>query len=139
MNKKLSQQNQQASVPPLSQSALNKLLDNQAKELELRSQELIIRKTEIDHNQMYALSALEAQKEDRSEVRQTYKSVMKIKTIVYSVCFIAILGFACFALLMGESQIIMEVLKISLPAVATSIGGFYFGKNKGIESEKNKD
>lgn len=126
-------------LAPVSQSAINKFLDNQAKELELKSQELMLRKSEIDNNQAYSLKALEAQKEDRRETRETYTLVMKWRSIVYSLCFVIILIFCGYAIYMGESQIIMEVLKISLPALATGVGGYFFGKNKGIESEKNKD
>ncbi|XKM12654.1 hypothetical protein RCS94_06405 [Orbaceae bacterium ac157xtp] len=136
MNKKV---DQPSAPPQLSQSAINKLLENQAKELELRNQELMLRKAEIDNNQAYSLKALEAQKEDRRETRQTYKSIMKLRTALYSVCFICILMFCSYAIFMGETQIIMEALKVALPAIATGVGGFYFGKNKGAESERNKD
>ena len=127
------------SLSPMSQSAINKFLDNQAKDLELKNQELMLRKSEIDNNQVYSLKALEAQKEDRRETRQTYESVMKWRLMLFSACFVVILIFCGYAIYMGESQIIMEALKILLPAVATAVGGYCFGKTKAIESEKNKD
>ena len=139
MSHKNPNKNQQHNESIPTQLTVNKFLENQQKELEIRQQELAIRQVELNNNQAYSLKALEAQKEDRRETRQVYTSVLKWKIIVSSICFTMILLFCGFAIFMGETHIITEVLKISLPAIISGMGGYYFGKNRGIESERNKD
>jgi len=43
---------------PISHTAIEKLLENQSKELEVRTQELAIRRIELEYNQSYSLKAL---------------------------------------------------------------------------------
>lgn len=122
---------------PISQSSIEKFLDNQSKEMEIRATELSIRKAEIDHNQLYSLKVLEAQKEDRVGVRATHSSLIKWKIISFLICFSILLFFCGFAIYLKQTEIIVELIKILVPSIATGIGFYFVGKNKGYALAQN--
>lgn len=70
-------------------------------------------------------------------MRTTHSSIIKWKIVAFLICFLVLLIFCGFAIYMGQTQIIIELMKIVLPSIATGIGGYWFGRNKGYTLAKN--
>ena len=58
-----------AEPPPLDSRTIEQLVQNQTRELELRTRELDLQQQEDRHNFEYAQAALKAQMQDRQDVR----------------------------------------------------------------------
>jgi hypothetical protein len=119
------------SPPPprqISEETARQILAVTTKDLELKAQELELRREELKANATYAEAALSAQSKDRSEGRTHKRETANDKFKFVMKTTILLLLFAGFALYLNKEQVVLEALKIIGPFVAGAASGYYFGK-----------
>ena len=131
-------ENNQLSVPDpssspenqegISSSLFKEFLDNQSKELELKSNELNLKKQEDEHSFQFAQQALSAQIEDRKEQRGFHLKTRKLVYIFATIVSVLFIAFLVFTLAMGKDQITMELIKAVIFIATGSVGGYAIGK-----------
>lgn len=111
-------------LPQLDPVLLERLLENQAQELGIRQQELILQQQQSQNSHEYAQMALDAQVKDREQGRNHYQRYRRER--LYFAAFIAVLlvGFLVFALHIGKDTIALEVLKALVYLLAGGLGGY---------------
>ncbi|MDD2367360.1 MAG: hypothetical protein PHN84_14470 [Desulfuromonadaceae bacterium] len=110
-------------------------LKNQTKELEIREQELVLRKQADNNSFQFAQKSLDAQVTDRTAERE---HVTKNRIyLMYFAAFVivAVVGFLGFALHNGKDAIAMEIIKAILYIVTGSSGGYALGRSKKRDSD----
>lgn len=126
-----------------SQSMLvEKFLENQTKELEVRQQIEENRKQSAKYNFELAKQSLQAQIADRKEEREQNKTVWKwfIIFLGFSVSIIVI--FSAWALFLGKENFLLEIVKIVIYGTSGALAGASWEKLKqksDTSSKKNSD
>lgn len=131
-------QGRSQSNPAQKEKMLDRFIDLQTKELDIKTKELNLREKELVHNQEYALAALQAQKEDRKENRQTYSAILQMRGRYFCIGLFFVLVFAGSAIYMGKSEIVTEALKVLIPSLASAVGGFFWGKSREAAKKENE-
>jgi hypothetical protein len=131
--------NQPARVGPLSEDTARQFLANQAQELALRSKELDLRKTELQHNSQFAEAALTAQAKDRVDERQHKRSAARERMIFGAIVLVVLIAFAAYALYLNKDAIVIELVKIIGPFVVGAAGGYYVGKSRQPPSQPTEN
>ncbi|HEX2853983.1 MAG TPA: hypothetical protein VHO24_12150 [Opitutaceae bacterium] len=117
-------------------------LDVTRKDMELKAQDLSLRKEAQTQSHEYALQSLTAMATDRTAGRTHQRAAMLQYLIFAGIVLLLILTFAGLALYLKQEAIVMEGLKI----VGTFVGGLgagaFFGYRKGqkdtIQSGSNQ-
>jgi hypothetical protein len=124
MSNKPAHRNNQGLQVPLDPDLIHRLLENQARELALRERELLIQQQQAQNGHQYAQLALNAQAEDRKQIREHNKIHRRER--LYFATFISILitGFVIYALQIGKDAIAIEVLKALVYLLAGGAGGY---------------
>lgn len=123
----------------LSPAIVEKIVNNQAKELELREKEIEQSSISLKNSHEFSLASLQAQKEDRSEQR-----IHEAKNTKYYLGFslVIIIGFfILFGLAMkyNKDQIVMEIIKAIIFIGTGVLGGYSWGsKGKKSTSPENE-
>ncbi len=133
-NRNLSQKKQNNS-DPLTPDLIKTLLENQAKELELKTRELALQKQEDDHGFEFGKVALKAKAEDRNLQREH-----DLKARIYTYGLVAVLallifGVIFYAMFSGNNEIAMEIVKAIVYLAGGGLGGY--GAAKAGESRKS--
>ena len=106
-----SQESPEARLPT---ETVNRILDVQESELQIRGRELDVRETEIEANAKYASASLDAQVTDRENERAAQDRIHKRNTRSYvALAFVAVLcavGFAVF----DKEAILFEIIKLAV-------------------------
>ena len=126
-------------VPPT--ELIQAFLSNQGKELELKSQELVLKQQADHHSFEYAKTALTVEQQDREASRRHSLSTQKL---VLSFAFAIFASGACFlgfAIYSGKDAIAMEIIKATIFLVSGGSGGYAIGKSrkKGKDSDNSGD
>jgi hypothetical protein len=130
----------QSSAPPLpSEATVQRFLEVQSRDLQVRMVELELRRTEIDHGAKYAEKTLEAQLQDRKDDREQRRRISNGRLFATVIVIFAVLAFASLALYWNKEAIVMEALKIVGSAVVGFTGGFFYGRGKGMQSGRTSD
>lgn len=103
---------QKAPLPALTEDTLKELLSVQKQELALRLEEVRRDNAEIAHNQSIAKQSIEAQERDRKHEREEITRRQGSQQRFVTVVVVALLGFSGFALYIGQSALVLDVLKI---------------------------
>ena len=112
------------------------MLDNQARELEIRSEEVAMREREAERNHSYAMKALDAQVVDRKDDRIFQKGFLgRFFTFSIIVLVIVVFGFS-YALYLNKDQVVLEIVKAIVFIVSGGLGGYSL---KSIKDKKQED
>ena len=109
-------------------------LDNQAKELELKSREIDLQKQKDDHAFEFAKTALETQTNDRTQQRSFLARTKRnghVFAVIIAVIFVTLL---ITALAMDKDQIALEIIKAVIFIVTGGAGGYAVGRLRNISS-----
>lgn len=117
----------------LSPAIVEKIVSNQAKELELREKEIEQASISLKNSHEFSLASLQAQKEDRSE--QRIHEARNTKNFLWFSLAIIVGLFILFGLAMkyNKDQIVMEIIKAILYIGSGALGGYSWG-SKGKKS-----
>ena len=118
---------------------VTRMLDNQSRELELRAQELILRKEQEKHNFEFAKEALKAQQADRAQIREQWKAGLKIRGALALGFLVIVLGFCAWAIRYDKDQLVMEIGKACLFFGAGGASSYSFGKYRGKLEQQSID
>ena len=121
---------QRPSLPAISEHTLQQLIETQAKEQQLRSQELAIRAKEMEVQAQQASEILAAQERDRDKARTHARSMQRGPLICIGALVVAILIFIGWALYMNKDQTVMEIIRTLVSAGLGGLGGYGIGKAK---------
>lgn len=105
-------------------------LHNQAREIQVRSDELALAKQQDQHAHEYANASLAAQAADLREEREYNTGALKfLGKITVALVFI-ILAFFATLMLTGHEQAALELAKILIYGGVGAAGGYGIGKGK---------
>ena len=114
-------------------------LDNQAKELELKSREIDLQKQKDDHAFEFAKTALKTQINDRTQQRSFFLRTKRngyVFAVIIAFFFIALL---ITALAMDKDQIALEIIKATIFIVTGGAGGYAIGRLRKISSADSSE
>jgi hypothetical protein len=100
------------------------ILEVQKRELEIRTQENINKKLEIESNERIALATIKAQAESDSSHSKTLKAVIIVSQIKWVLIALFVAVAVCIAFVLGYSSEAMEIAKYALFAVAGFAAGY---------------
>lgn len=106
-------------------------LEVNRKEIELRSQELGLRKEQQTQAHELSITSLRGQGTDRQDERIHQRKVAQQYLVFASVLVLALLGFALVAMGMGREAVVMEALKLLAPFIGGLGAGVFLGYRKG--------
>lgn len=118
--------------PSLPANVVQQWVDNQAKELEFRAQELTLRKQEDQNQFELAQKALAAQKEDRSDQRSFHLRSRKHSYYFSIGILFLVLGFLGLLVWMDKDALAGELIKAVVYLGGGAIGGYFYGRTKGM-------
>lgn len=95
----------------LTPDVVKTLLENQAKELELKAIELALQKQQDDHGFEFGKAALSAKIEDRTLQRNHSLAVKKARYVLITILSLIIASIIFYALYSENSPIAMEIIK----------------------------
>jgi len=124
----------------LTPDVVKKLLENQAKELELKAVELALQKQQDDHGFEFGKAALLAKIEDRKLQRNHQLSVKKSTYILVTILALIISAIIFYALYSNNSPIAMEIIKAIVYLTGGGLGGYGVAKvgNKSKDSDSDQ-
>lgn len=135
------QNNSSSAIPEgLTPDVVKKLLENQAKELELKAIELTLQKQQDDHGFEFGKAALLAKIEDRKLQRNHQLSVKKSTYILVTILALIISAIIFYALYSNNSPIAMEIIKAIVYLIGGGLGGYGVAKvsNKSKDSDSDQ-
>lgn len=135
------QNNSSSAIPEgLTPDVVKKLLENQAKELELKAIELTLQKQQDDHGFEFGKAALLAKIEDRKLQRNHQLSVKKSTYILVTILALIISAIIFYALYSNNSPIAMEIIKAIVYLTGGGLGGYGVAKvsNKSKDSDSDQ-
>jgi t-SNARE complex subunit (syntaxin) len=111
------------------------LVENQAKELAVREEELSLRAKEIDLGMRYAEKSLDAQVKDRHEVREERRRARRDRLVILGVCAIVVIAFLVYLLETNKDAFAQEILKALVLLLTGGTSGYYAGKHQGQKQD----
>ena len=126
-------------TPPktqLSEPTVNRLLDAQARDQELKARELAIRQEELKAQSEFAHKMLAAQVGDRQGERTHISKLLVIKLAASGAVLILLLGFLAYGLYLGKDAIVMDTIKILLSTIVGAFGGYGYRAHKDRQKEE---
>ncbi len=132
-------QNENSDIP-LSQSHLfENFLENQSKELSLRSEELILRKQQEQNAFSYGKEALNGKLVDRNEQRRHQTNLRKINLFFAGSIIFLLIALMVVALVVGKDQIALEIIKAVIFVSGGAAGGWGLATSKSSGKSNSKD
>lgn len=120
----------------LDSAVLEKFLENQSKELDVRTQEINLQQTTEKQSFEYSKLALDKQAVDRQHHREFVRKCRKDSFFFIS-GVIAVIGLVIgYSLWLGKDAIAMEIIKAIIFLLSGGAGGYALGKNN---TKKNDD
>jgi len=123
---------------PVNISVINKFLDNQNKELEIKVREIEQQKVSDQHAFEYSKIALEKESIDRNSQREFVRKCRKDNFYFITGIVLLIVGLVSYSLYVGKDQIAMEIIKSIIFLLSGGAGGYAIGR-KDKEKEKNDE
>ena len=118
---------------------IREFIDLAKADIEIRQQEVEIKRQEKANAHEFSLASLEAQKTDRSEER-TYKQTGRRDKLIGVLVGIVILGaFIIITLQMGYKDVALEIVKDLGIVVVAGYGGYAYGKNRKPPSDNENE
>ena len=121
---------QKAGKPSDRQKVIDRFLEVQTKELDIRAREVEIEACRDSNNHEYNMKALEVEAEDRSDHRQGFIKIQQHR--FYFIGALALISAASIVGLAvsGNAALALEVIKAGAFMGAGSFGGYFYGKSK---------
>ena len=128
---------QGGSLPALSEETVNKLIAQQAGELELRHKEIDLRAMELRTNSAQAEKIIGAQERDREAERTHVRKTNRDRYYFFGIIALAVATLIGFGMYLGKDQLIEDVVKV----LVGGLGGYGIGrlKNKSKSSEDDSE
>lgn len=121
---------------PLDQiNLINKILDTQNREINLREQEIAFKKQQIDNNLTFSTNSIEKQLQDRQQQRTHEQIGQKNSYIFLGVVILLFLLFISWALHLNKDIIAMEIIKALGFFIAGATSGYSYGKVKELTNK----
>ena len=99
-------------LPALTNETIQDLLSVQKQELSIRLEEVRRDNAEISHNQSIAKQSIDAQERDRKHNREEITKRQKNSQLFVMAVIVAILVFAGYAIFSGQTDLVLDILKI---------------------------
>jgi len=128
--------NAPAKLPEFSEETFTKLLEQQARETEVRKLEVDLRLQELKHNSAHAEKILGAQERDRNSERDHERSRERSKLIFAAFCAALVIALLVFGIYMGKDALVNDLVKILGGMIAGALGGYGYSK---AHSPRTKD
>lgn len=139
MTKENNSDNSEENSHRYSPEIVERFVDTQEKELQIKQQELAQRERESEYNYQLAQRSIEAQERDREAHRNYFKNHQKNRYIFVTIISILILIFLGFTIWKGETELVMDIVKIVSYLVAGGLGGYAIGYNKATDKNTPED
>lgn len=123
--------NRNNNLPQLTDETLRELLSVQKQELALRVKEVERDNAEINLNKSVAQQSIEAQERDRKHDREELTKRQKTHQNYTLLILLLILAFSGYAMHIGQTAIVLDILKI----IIAFVGGMGF---QAYRNHKNK-
>ncbi len=117
-----------AKRPELSDEAVGKLIEQQARETEVRKLEVDLRLQELRHTSAHAEKILGAQERDREAERNHERRKERAKLIFAAFCILALVALVVLGMYLGKDELISDILKVLGGAIAGALGGYGYSK-----------
>ncbi|SJM90667.1 hypothetical protein CRENPOLYSF2_1760002 [Crenothrix polyspora] len=130
-NQELQNNSNEAIPDGLTPDIVKTLLENQAKELELKAIELSLQKQQDEHGFEFGKAALLAKIEDRKLQRNHQLSVKKSTYILVALLATLIAAIIFYALYSNNNPIAMEIIKAIAYLTGGGLGGYGAAKSSG--------
>lgn len=131
-----------ANGPPPHQPApelIDKFLDLQQKELEVRTQQLAIDAQHEENNKLIAQASIEAQVKDRDSERGHVERKTRLIFIGSTIIIVLTLGFCGFALYIGKEEVVYKFAEIIGLFSAGFAGGYGTKAAKASRQENQQE
>lgn len=122
----------------LDPSTIRQLVDNQARELDLRTRELDIQQQQDRHNFEFAQASLNAQVEDRKDERVFQLQQRKHVYILIGVVSTLIMAAIMVAIWLGRDQVALEIVKSVVLLLGGGGAGYAVGRSK-AQAQSSRD
>lgn len=118
--------------PPnqMSPDLIEIFLKNQTKELELRSQELVLQQQKDKNNFDYAKSGMAVTAQDRKDNREHQFKVRKMTFVFTGIICLAIIGMLVYALNQNKDAFALEIIKAIVFVLTGGAGGYGLAKSQ---------
>lgn len=126
-------------VKAITPEVVGQLVENQAKELELRAQELALQKQQDDHGFEFSKKALETQLEDRKLQRDHNIHLQRNQYILTGILSVLVVGIIITALILNKEAIALEMIKAIVYLLAGGLGGYGLSRKKGKQQTPEPD
>ncbi len=113
-------------APSVSEDKVIALLQS---DIELRSKELEIKQLEMQNNHQAAIASVEANKEIELNRKQAFEFMIGKKYRLIAIVAFFITVVAVVGLVLGQSDVVMEMLKTIVVIATTAFGAYQYGKN----------
>lgn len=130
MNQPLPKPPNGSKLPALNEETWRMLLAQQAQEANLRTQELQIRRQELDYQSKHALEIVGAQERDREKERLHLRTIERNKMIFGGVVLVVVVLFCCLGFYMNKDSIVRDTMQTLLGAVLGGVGGYGYATSQ---------
>lgn len=120
----------------ISEPTVNRMLDAQSRDQELKARELVIRQEELKAQADFAHKMLAAQVGDRQGERTHVSKLLAIKLAASGVALVLLLGFLGYGLYLNKDAIVIDTIKIVLSTVVGAFGGYGYRAHKDRQKEE---
>lgn len=121
-----------ADQPPVLQPELiGKLIQNQAKDLELKARELELQAQQDKHSYEFAKAALSVKSAGQAQKHGHEQRVLIIKAVALVAAMLIIAGLIGFSLHGGHESVAMEIVKALVYLSSGAVGGYGLGRWQG--------
>jgi hypothetical protein len=111
-------------VPPLSPAVVERLVENQAQQLQLKAEELELQRQKDKNAFEFGKESLKVQAQDREKQRE-HDRIVRLQVLVFAgVIVLLIISLLVFSLWMGKDAFAGEVLKGAVFLVSGFAGGY---------------
>lgn len=130
-NRQVAQPQQQS----LSADTIDKFLDNQRHELDIKAKEVELQRTANQHSFEYSKIALEKEAADRNTHRAFLRQCRRDTYLFVSGLVFLILTIIGYSLWLGKDAIALEIIKAVIFLISGGAGGYALGR----KSKKQDD
>ena len=126
----------QAQQQSLTADTIDKFLDNQRLELDIKAKEIELQRTAEQHSFEYSKSALDKEAADRNTHRAFVRQCRRDTYLFVSGLVVVVSGIIGYSLWMGKDEIAMEIIKAIIFLLSGGAGGYAIGsKHKRNDDE----
>lgn len=108
---------------------MKQFLDNQARELEIRSQEMSLKVQADKNNFDWANNSLQAKKEDRKDEREHEDKRESKRLFFYGIMALFVVILFCVCLFYQQAELASEIIKAIIYISVGGLGGYGVGRS----------